>query len=95
MPEIDVKEAVTIAKSFVAEVLSEEKPYNIGLEEVEFDEASSTWLVTIGFSRPWDIGPFSTLSDAAARRDYRIVSVSDHLRTALSMKRPEYISLHA
>ncbi|HEY9011174.1 MAG TPA: hypothetical protein VIN06_09155 [Devosia sp.] len=95
MPEIDVKEAVSIAKAFVSEVLAEEKPYNIGLEEVEFDEGTGTWLVTIGFSRPWDKGPFSTLSDTALRRDYRIVTVSDHLRTAVSMKRPEHVALHA
>ena len=96
MPEIDVKEAVSIAKIFVSEVLAEEEPYNIGLEEVEFDESSATWLVTIGFSRPWDKGPFSSLSNGSAlKRDYRVVTVSDRLRTAVSMKRPEHAAIHA
>ena len=26
----------------------------VGLEEVEFDDESDQWLITIGFSRPWD-----------------------------------------
>jgi len=94
MPQIDVKEAVSIAKDFVSEVLAEEQPYNIGLEEVEFDESSATWLVTIGFSRPWDRGPLSGLG-SALKRDYRVVTVSDHLATALSMKRSENDAIDA
>ena len=49
---IDVKEAVRAAKAFVADILAAEKVTNIGLEEVRLDE--SDWLVTVGFSRPWD-----------------------------------------
>jgi len=32
--------------------LAAEKVTNIGLEEVKLDE--DDWLVTVGFSRPWD-----------------------------------------
>jgi len=49
---IDVKEAVRAAKAFVADILAAEKVTNIGLEEVKLDE--DDWLVTVGFSRPWD-----------------------------------------
>ncbi|MBV8203134.1 MAG: hypothetical protein JOZ15_21170 [Acidobacteria bacterium] len=49
---IDVKEAVRAAKTFVADILASEKVTNIGLEEVKLDDAQ--WLVTLGFSRPWD-----------------------------------------
>jgi len=49
---VDVKEAVRAAKTFVADILSAEKVTNIGLEEVRLDD--DQWLVTVGFSRPWD-----------------------------------------
>ncbi len=48
----DVKEAVQAAKAFVADILAAEHVTNIGLEEVRLDE--DQWLVTIGFSRPWN-----------------------------------------
>ena len=27
---------------------------NVGLEEIDFDDSSKNWSVTVGFSRPWD-----------------------------------------
>lgn len=51
---MDVNQAVALAKKHVADLFAEEKVTNIGLEEVEFDEAANVWNVTVGFSRPWD-----------------------------------------
>ena len=51
---MEVKEAVLTAKRYVADVFADEVVTDVGLEEVEFDEESDVWVVTIGFSRPWD-----------------------------------------
>jgi hypothetical protein len=49
---MDVKEAVAGAKKYVGELFAQEGLINIGLEEVEFDEPTKEWHITIGFSRP-------------------------------------------
>ncbi len=46
---IDVKEAVKIARDFATELYQDEEVSNIGLEEVNFDETTQQWAVTIGF----------------------------------------------
>jgi hypothetical protein len=51
---MNVKEAVNVARAYVAELFSSEHAVNMGLEEVEFDDTRGVWNVTIGFSRPWD-----------------------------------------
>ncbi len=51
---MDVKEAVSTAKAYVADVFSDEQPTNIGLEEIVFDDKAGAWKITIGFSRPWN-----------------------------------------
>ena len=56
---MDVKQAIAVAKSYVSTVYQEEGVFNIGLEEVLFD--NGTWDVTIGFSRPWDKYPVAFL----------------------------------
>jgi hypothetical protein len=51
---MDVKEAARVAKQHIAELFKDEGAKNIGLEEIEFDEAQKIWRVTVGFSRPWN-----------------------------------------
>ena len=51
---MDVKEAARMAKDYLANVFSEEEITHIGLQEVDFDEVSKTWKVTVGFFRPWE-----------------------------------------
>ena len=46
---MDMKEAVRAAKSYVAEVYSDENVTSIGLEEVRYDDRLRNWQVTIGF----------------------------------------------
>jgi hypothetical protein len=50
------KEAVEIAKRYVAELFATDGAMNIGLEELRYDENADRWSVTIGFSRVWE-GP--------------------------------------
>ncbi len=45
---------VTVAVNYVSELFEHEKISNLGLEEIEFDDRAGEWLVTVGFSRPWD-----------------------------------------
>jgi hypothetical protein len=72
---IDVKEAIKIAKQYVAEVFEDEGVFNIGLEEIELH--GDQWEVTIGFSRKWDrppSNPFANIGAIAPQRDDRSVS---------------------
>ena len=52
---MQVKEAVANAKQYLADLFREEGLSDLGLEEVEFDESTDSWCVTLGFSRPWDL----------------------------------------
>ncbi len=76
---MDVKEAVRLAKSYVADLFEAEQITNVGLEEIEFDEMSNCWNVTIGFSRPWEqSGPLATaLAEKSPARSYKIVRIND------------------
>ena len=51
--EIDVKQAVKLAKEFAKGIYESEKISQLGLEAVERTEDGKHWLVTLGFSRPW------------------------------------------
>ena len=51
---MDVKEAAKLAKDYVADLFAEEGIGNLGLEEIELVADGHYWVVTVGFSRPWD-----------------------------------------
>ena len=90
---MNVKEVVTHAKQHVLDLFAEEKLTNVGLEEVELDEQANEWIVTIGFSRPWD-EPRNTLAALAApsvyaRRAYKVVRVANANGAILSVKNRE------
>jgi hypothetical protein len=78
---MQVKEAVELAKSHIKDLFGSEGVSNLGLEEVEFDDRPGEWLVTIGFSRPWD-KPESTFAVLAQQLTYpkrtsKIVRIDD------------------
>ncbi len=79
---MDVKEASRRAKEYVADLFDNEGLSNLGLEEIEFDELSSHWKITIGFSRPWDTKNSLTaaLADRRPERSYKVVRIDDHGR---------------
>lgn len=53
--EIEVKQAVRLAKEFAAGIYDSEKISRLGLEAVERTKDGKYWLVTLGFSRPWSL----------------------------------------
>jgi hypothetical protein len=91
---VNVKEAVAQAKKYIFDLFSDENPKNIGLEEVEFDEQTNEWLVTIGFSRPWDNPMESSIAALSnlqrlPNRAYKIVRISNEKDEVLSVKTRE------
>ena len=76
---MEVKDAVRLAKDYVADLFEAEQITNVGLEEVEFDLSSNSWKVTIGFSRPWDQkGPLvAALAERSPARSYKVVRIDD------------------
>ena len=89
---MNVKEAVAHAKAHILDLFADENLTNIGLEEVEYEDQSGEWIVTIGFSRPWD-EPRNTLAVLAAgnapRRSYKVVRISNDSNQVLSVKNRE------
>jgi hypothetical protein len=92
--EMDVKEAVAIAKQCINEIFSGEQIADFGLEEVEFDDESGIWLVTFGFSRPWDVRVQNPIAATFGpginkKRDYKLVRISDSDKKLISIKNRE------
>ena len=88
-----VKEAVERAKVHIQDLFGDEGVHNVGLEEVEFDDASKTWIVTIGFSRPWDEPANSLVSIARQMalpsRSYKVVRIDDRTGEVQSVRNRE------
>lgn len=80
--EVDVKQAISIAKMHVSDLFSVDHVKNVGLEEVTFDDVDNTWNITVGFSRPWDTARLdvgivmNNLFPDASPRTYKIVNIS-------------------
>ena len=77
---MDVKVAVNTARTYLADLYSDEEIVNVGLEEVRYDYDADKWHVTLGFSRPWDrkhplVG---ALSEAGRLdRSYKEICITD------------------
>ncbi len=85
---MDVKEAVDRAKKFVSELFENEGLVNLGLEEVDYDDARDQWRITLGFSRRWDnqVGVLAAaLNQSAFKRTYKVVLIDKDGR-AVSVK---------
>ena len=79
---MDVKEAVSTAKTYVADLFADEAIDHVGLEEVVFDEQSGDWKVTIGFARHWNRGnalmvALRSGSPDGYDRTYKVVRIGD------------------
>ena len=82
---MDVKEAVAIAKSYLAELYSAEQITDVGLEEVEYD--IDHWNVTLGFARPWERNALRTLArDPNVGRSYKVLRIDDASGRVESLK---------
>ena len=81
------KEAVAIAKKYVADLFADEQPADIGLEELAYEDRHGRWHVTIGFTRPWDRSTGATdVVGRALNRAYKVVIIGDRDRRVVSMK---------
>ncbi len=92
---MDVKSAVQVAVQYMKDLFASEQITNLGLEEVEYDDHTNDWIVTIGFSRPWDYPQSSILpgivvnSSAPPKRAYKTVIINDGTEKILSVKNRE------
>lgn len=87
---MDVQEAAKVAKNFVEQVFSDEEPTNIGLEEIEFDERSDAWDVTVAFSRPWNsvkTALSSITGEPLAKRAYKVVRIKNSDGSLIGIRR--------
>lgn len=73
---IEVKQAVKIAKDYIADLYAEESIVDIGLEEVLKDETGGKWLVTVGFYRQ-DGGDAANKFLKLRTRQYKRVEIDD------------------
>ena len=93
---MQVKEAVSLAKAYIKDVFADEEAENPGLEEIEYDDKTGIWSVTVGFARRWDeaAGPFGAKLGLMApkRRDYKVVRIVDGDKRVISVKNRETIA---
>jgi hypothetical protein len=85
---MDVKQAVGLAKNYVSDLFATEGLANLGLEEVEYDRDGNEWIVTIGFSRPWDRPNTlaAVVGQTSAPRSFKIVRIDDTSSNVVSVK---------
>lgn len=88
---MDVREAAQHARAHIASLFEGENIMNLGLEEVEFDEVGNSWIVTIGFSRAWDMADVATslLGVGVSKnvpRSYKTVRIRDADKQVLSVR---------
>lgn len=85
---MDVKAAVDLAKTTVADLFAKEGVINLGLEEVEYDEAREQWRITVGFSRSWDNQGTLSFALGNIKRTYKVVVIDKDGKT-VSVKNRE------
>lgn len=89
--QLSVRLAVEIAKRHVQEVFNDENLSNLGLEEIEFDDGKDEWVVTVGFSRPWDNpqNALAALAKSVPLRSFKVVRINDLTQQVVSVKNRE------
>ncbi|HEY0075966.1 MAG TPA: hypothetical protein VGB77_17835 [Abditibacteriaceae bacterium] len=98
---MNVKEAVAAAKNYIQDVFADEQISDVGLEEVEFEDVTDFWHITIGFSRPWhktttnnhplkqQLALSQLMRETTLRRDYKVVTIKDSTGGIVSVKNRE------
>jgi hypothetical protein len=74
---MDVRQAVDLAKTHVADLFAKEGLVNLGLEEVEYVDGRDLWRITVGFSRAWDLQGSVASLFAPATRTYKAVTIAN------------------
>jgi hypothetical protein len=85
---MDVKSAISTAKDYVRTLFADEHIGDLGLEEVDFDDAGQVWRITVGFTRPYFEQP-PEFKPAYYGRFYKVVSINDKNNKVLSVKNRE------
>jgi hypothetical protein len=83
---MQVKEAITTAKKWVADLFEGEGVEGIRLEEVRFDEGPENWLITVGIDRPRPASP--NIVDRLRpelKRSYKVVTLNDRTGELVSV----------
>ena len=88
---MEAKQAIGQAKQLLGDLYAEEEVADIRLEEVEFDEPSDSWLITLGIMRPSirKLGIMQDLSGSALKRTYKIVRIPNNGAAMPSVKMRE------
>jgi hypothetical protein len=86
---LNVKDAVNLAVNHIRDLFEHENISNLGLEEVEYDSDMQQWVVTVGFSRPWDY-PQNTLANLGGHgkpnRSFKIVKINEGSGDVMEIK---------
>lgn len=88
--EMNEKDAIATAKNYVVDLYSDDKINDVGLEEIEFDDQSKRWLVTIGITRLTAANNFVTSLGGTPLRSYKLVAIDGETGRALSLKDREF-----
>lgn len=89
---MNVKEAAQQGISHIVDLFQTENLTNVGLEEIVFDDRDGEWIVTVGFSRPWDYPERSAGLGAILnqgqqpKRSYKIVRIRDFDGEVIAVK---------
>jgi len=85
---MDVREAVQTAKQHLLELFNGEPISYVGLEEVDFDDESQEWIITISFARLWETTPLPTGigGKPPEGRHYKVFRISDRDGRVKSIK---------
>jgi hypothetical protein len=87
---MSAQQAIDVAKQYVHLLFAGEGIYNVGLEELQYDDVRNIWNVTIGFSRAWDAAGQSplakTMSGDRPNRTFKTVEISNDSHQVLGLK---------
>ncbi|KAF0113411.1 MAG: hypothetical protein FD149_2146 [Rhodospirillaceae bacterium] len=95
---MDVKNAVAIAKAYVADLFAEESVNTITIEEVAFNEQEDMWNVTLGFyrqvsplseSEQWAKLPYSRAALDHLEKTYKTVQIKDSTGAVVALRHRE------
>ncbi len=87
---LEVKEAVSAAREAARDFFDETPLNDLQLEEVEFEDSTETWLITLGFNVK-NMNPMSGLGAALSGgqqfiRKYKVFSIDANSGKVKSMK---------
>jgi hypothetical protein len=86
---INAKEAVTIAKTYMADIYGKDIQ-GLNVEEIELDPDMNQWHVTMGYWEflpvPPNLNALAELTNRKVRRAYKELVIHDNSGQVLSMK---------